>query len=320
MSIIVESLTKSYGTQKAVNNISFEIQKGEIVGFIGPNGAGKSTTMKILTGFLASDSGNAYINGLNVRDHNLKIKRLLGYLPENNPLYPEMYVREYLDYVLNMYSGYASKDLNMNSLSVDKVIDLTGLGREQHKKIEALSKGYRQRVGLAQAIIHNPDVLILDEPTSGLDPGQIIEIRNLIMALGKDKTILLSTHLMQEVKAICSRVIMINKGEILADGSAEEISLARESAITIILELDKITDPEKINAIPGVIQYKKLTENKLLIESSSGTDIRPLLFNFAVENNLTILSLQKQEKSLEEVFGEIIISTPLNNPYFDSGQ
>jgi len=313
MSIKVESLTKSYGTQKAVNNISFEIQKGEIVGFIGPNGAGKSTTMKILTGFLASDSGNAYINGLNVRDHNLKIKSLIGYLPENNPLYPEMYVREYLEYVLNMYAGSASEDLKMNSLSVDKVIELTGLGREQHKKIEALSKGYRQRVGLAQAIIHNPDVLILDEPTSGLDPGQIIEIRNLIMALGKDKTILLSTHLMQEVKAICSRVIMINKGEILADGSAEEISLAQESVVTVILELDKITDPEKINAIPGVIQFKKLTENKLLVESGSGTDIRPLLFNYAVENNLTILSLQKQEKSLEEVFGELIISTPLNN-------
>ena len=186
------------------------------------------------------------------------------------------------------------------------MIELTGLGREQHKKIEALSKGYRQRVGLAQAIIHNPDVLILDEPTSGLDPGQIIEIRNLIMALGKDKTILLSTHLMQEVKAICSRVIMINKGEILADGSAEEISLARESVVTVILELDKITNPEKINAIAGVLQYKKLTENKLLVESSSGTDIRPLLFNYAVENNLTILSLQKQEKSLDEVFGELM--------------
>ncbi|MCF8378536.1 MAG: ABC transporter ATP-binding protein [Bacteroidales bacterium] len=307
MSIKVESLTKTFGSQKAVNNISFEIQKGEIVGFIGPNGAGKSTTMKILTGFLPPDSGQAFIAGLNVRDHNLKIKRILGYLPENNPLYPEMYVREYLDYVLKMYVGSrVGKEIVSGYLSVNKVIELTGLAREQHKKIGALSKGYRQRVGLAQAIIHNPEVLILDEPTSGLDPGQIIEIRNLILSLGKDKTILLSTHLMQEVKAICTRVIMINRGEILADGSAEEISLARETTNTVVIELDKISNSEKINEIEGVIQYKKIGENKLLIESKADTDIRPLLFNFAVENKLTILSLQKKEKSLEEVFGELL--------------
>lgn len=307
MSIKVRSLTKIYGTQKAVNNISFEIQKGEIVGFIGPNGAGKSTTMKILTGFLPPDSGEAYINNLNVRDHNLKIKSLLGYLPENNPLYPEMYVREYLEYVLKMYMGkLAGNEIIKNYLSVDDVIELTGLGREQHKKIGALSKGYRQRVGLAQAINHNPDVLILDEPTNGLDPGQIIEIRNLILSLGKNKTILLSTHLMQEVKAICSRVIIINNGEILADGSTEEISKAQESTITIILELDKIPSPEKINEIEGVLQYKNLSENKLLIESTADKDIRPLLFSFAVENELTILSLQKKEKNLEEVFRDLM--------------
>lgn len=307
MSIKVQSITKIYGTQKAVNNVSFEIQKGEIVGFIGPNGAGKSTTMKILTGFLPPDSGEVYINNLNVRDHNLKIKSLLGYLPENNPLYPEMYVREYLEYVLKMYLGSViDNNIKKEYLSVDDVIELTGLGREQHKKIGALSKGYRQRVGLAQAINHNPDVLILDEPTSGLDPGQIIEIRNLILSLGKDKTILLSTHLMQEVKAICNRVIMINNGEILADGSAEEISSTQESTITIILELDKIPNPEKINEIEGVLQYKNLSENKLLIESTGDKDIRPLLFSFAVENKLTILSLQKKEKNLEEVFRDLI--------------
>lgn len=307
MSIKVQSITKIYGTQKAVNNVSFEIQKGEIVGFIGPNGAGKSTTMKILTGFLPPDSGEVYINNLNVRDHNLKIKSLLGYLPENNPLYPEMYVREYLEYVLKMYLGSViDNNIKKEYLSVDDVIELTGLGREQHKKIGALSKGYRQRVGLAQAINHNPDVLILDEPTSGLDPGQIIEIRNLILSLGKDKTILLSTHLMQEVKAICNRVIIINNGEILADGSAEEISSTQESTITIILELDKIPNPEKINEIEGVLQYKNLSENKLLIESTGDKDIRPLLFSFAVENKLTILSLQKKEKNLEEVFRDLM--------------
>ncbi|MCK4921664.1 MAG: ATP-binding cassette domain-containing protein [Bacteroidales bacterium] len=307
MSIKVRSLTKIYGTQKAVNNISFEIQKGEIVGFIGPNGAGKSTTMKILTGFLPPDSGEAFINMLNVRDYNLKIKSLLGYLPENNPLYPEMYVREYLEYVLKIYMGsFQTDEIIKKYLSVDEVIELTGLVSEQHKKIGALSKGYRQRVGLAQAINHNPDILILDEPTSGLDPGQIIEIRNLILSLGKDKTILLSTHLMQEVKAICNRVIMINKGEIIADGSAEEIRSAQESTITIILELDKISNPEKINEIEGVLQYKNLGENKLLIESTEDKDIRPKLFSFAVENELTILSLQKKEKNLEEVFRDLM--------------
>ena len=307
MSIKVRSLTKIYGTQKAVNNISFEIQKGEIVGFIGPNGAGKSTTMKILTGFLPPDSGEAFINMLNVRDYNLKIKSLLGYLPENNPLYPEMYVREYLEYVLKIYMGsFQTDEIIKKYLSVDEVIELTGLVSEQHKKIGALSKGYRQRVGLAQAINHNPDILILDEPTSGLDPGQIIEIRNLILSLGKDKKILLSTHLMQEVKAICNRVIMINKGEIIADGSAEEIRSAQESTITIILELDKISNPEKINEIEGVLQYKNLGENKLLIESTEDKDIRPKLFSFAVENELTILSLQKKEKNLEEVFRDLM--------------
>jgi len=303
MSIKIQSITKSYGAQKAVNNISFEIKKGEIVGFIGPNGAGKSTTMKILTGFLSPDSGEAFINGLNVKSNSLEIKRSIGYLPEHNPLYPEMYVVEYLEYVSKLYGEWTMDD---GRWTMERVIELTGLGKEKHKKIEALSKGYQQRVGLAQAIIHNPDVLILDEPTSGLDPGQIVEIRNLIVSLGKDKTILLSTHLMQEVEAICDRVIMINKGEIVADGLTGEIGSEKDKVSTILLELDKIPDHELLSKIDGVIKIKSLDENRLLIESDASKDIRPLLFSFAVENGLTILSMQKKERRLEEVFREFM--------------
>ncbi len=302
MSIKIQSVTKIYGSQKAVNNISFEIQKGEIVGFIGPNGAGKSTTMKILTGYLSPDSGEAFINGLNVKSNSQEIKSMIGYLPEHNPLYPDMYVMEYLEYIAKLYG----KTMDDGRWTMDEVIRLTGLDREKHKKIGALSKGYQQRVGLAQAIIHNPEVLILDEPTSGLDPGQIIEIRNLILSLGKDKTILLSTHLMQEVEAICDRVIMINKGEIVADESANKIGSAKDNTSTILLELDRIPDLELLNSIEGVFKIKNLDQNRLLIESTTKKDIRPLLFSFAVENGLTILSLQKKEKSLEEVFQELM--------------
>ena len=273
------------------------------MGFIGPNGAGKSTTMKILTGFLSPDSGEAFINGLNVKSNSLEIKRSIGYLPEHNPLYPEMYVVEYLEYVSKLYGEWTMDD---GRWTMERVIELTGLGKEKHKKIEALSKGYQQRVGLAQAIIHNPDVLILDEPTSGLDPGQIVEIRNLIVSLGKDKTILLSTHLMQEVEAICDRVIMINKGEIVADGLTGEIGSEKDKVSTILLELDKIPDHELLSKIDGVIKIKSLDENRLLIESDASKDIRPLLFSFAVENGLTILSMQKKERRLEEVFREFM--------------
>lgn len=302
MSIKIQSVTKIYDSQKAVNNISFEIQKGEIVGFIGPNGAGKSTTMKILTGYLSPDSGEAFINGLNVKSHSQEIKSMIGYLPEHNPLYPDMYVMEYLEYIAKLYG----ETMDDGRWTMDEVIKLTGLDRGKHKKIGALSKGYQQRVGLAQAIIHNPEVLILDEPTSGLDPGQIIEIRNLILSLGKDKTILLSTHLMQEVEAICDRVIMINKGEIVADESANEIGSTKDNTSTILLELDRIPNLELLNSIEGVLKIKNLDQNRLLIESTTKKDIRPLLFNFAVENELTILSLQKKEKSLEEVFQELM--------------
>lgn len=219
MSISVSNVSKFYGSQKALDSVSFEIKQGEIVGFIGPNGAGKSTMMKIITGFIAPDEGSVSVCGLLSGPGAVEMKRLIGYLPENNPLYPEMYVREYLQYVADIYKlGLKAKS------AVSEVIDRTGLGVEQGKKIGALSKGYRQRVGLAQALIHDPAVLILDEATTGLDPNQIIEIRNLISSVGKEKTVMLSTHIMQEVEAICSRVIIINHGKTVADGSVAEIS------------------------------------------------------------------------------------------------
>lgn len=309
MSIEVRNLTKLYGEQKAVDQISFSIGKQEIAGFIGPNGAGKSTTMKILTGIIPASSGDALLMGVDIKKNPLEIRRMIGYLPENNPLYPEMYVREYLDYVVGFYRNFSAEKKNrklQEKESIKKVIELTGLGPEQHKKINALSKGYRQRVGLAQAIVHNPEILILDEPTSGLDPGQIVEIRNLILELGKEKTVLLSTHLMQEVEAICNRVIMINKGKIVADGKPGEINKRNDSELqTILLELDKKTDIRSIEEIEGVRRCVELKDMRYLVESNSQVDIRPMIFQFAVKNGITILSLQKKEKSLEELFREL---------------
>jgi len=230
MSVTVSNVTRLYGPQKALDNVSFEIKKGEITAFIGPNGAGKSTMMKIITGFIPATEGSVSVYGLLSTPGNIEIRRLIGYLPENNPLYPEMYVREYLGYVADIYKIGKEK-----KKAVDTVIEKTGLGAEQRKKISSLSKGYRQRVGLAQALIHDPEVLILDEATTGLDPNQIVEIRNLISGVGKEKTVMLSTHIMQEVEAICNRVIVINKGKIVADGNRESISsiagLNRESSL-----------------------------------------------------------------------------------------
>lgn len=218
MSISVKNLTKIYGTQRAVDGISFDISSGEIVGFIGPNGAGKSTTMKVITGFLSEFEGEVLVNGLDVRNNPLEVKKTIGYLPEHNPLYPDMYIREYLSFIARMYGlGNHAED------AVNKVIEEIGLAKEQHKKIGMLSKGYRQRVGLASVLIHDPQVLILDEPTTGLDPNQLIEIRNLIETVGKSKTVLLSTHIMQEVEAICDRVIIINNGQIVANDTAANV-------------------------------------------------------------------------------------------------
>ena len=298
MSIAVHGVTKFYGEQKALNNVSFEVKTGEIVGFLGPNGAGKSTMMKIITGFIPPSSGKVIVNGLPVEDDNSEVKKQIGYLPENNPLYPEMYVREYLGFVASIYkTGLSAKN------QIDNIIALTGLAPEQNKKIGSLSKGYRQRVGLAQALIHNPAVLILDEATTGLDPNQIVEIRNLIKEAGKEKTVMLSTHIMQEVEAICDRVIIIDNGIIVADEEKSKIySVIKRPKQVIQVEFDKDTTDSSLTEIPNVSSVKKIRDNIWVIEAEGDEDIRPSLFNFAVRNNLTVLSMQKQESNLEEVF------------------
>lgn len=298
MSIIVEGVTKLYGQQKALDNISFEVKTGEIVGFLGPNGAGKSTMMKIITGFIPASSGTVRVNGLEAGTDNLEVKSQIGYLPENNPLYPEMYVREYLGFVASFY-----KSAIPSGKLIDKIIDQTGLGPEQNKKIGSLSKGYRQRVGLAQALIHDPGVLILDEPTTGLDPNQIIEIRNLISEAGKQKTVMLSTHIMQEVEAICGRVIIIDKGVIAANEEKSRIySVISTTRQVIQVEFDIDPGEERLSSIAGISLVKKIAPHSYHIESQGKEDIRPVIFRFAVDNNLTVLSLQKHESNLEEVF------------------
>ena len=301
MSIQVKELTKIYGQQKAIDQISFEIKTGEIVGFVGPNGAGKSTTMKILTGFIPPSSGEAKINNLDLIEKSLEIRKNIGYLPENNPLYLDMYVKEYLEFVAGIY-----KLGNKTQSRIKEIIEQTGLGIEQNKKIGALSKGYRQRVGLAQALIHDPAILILDEPTSGLDPNQIIEIRNLISEVGKEKTVMLSTHIMQEVEAICNRIIIINKGKIVADDSIDLIySHTQDQFITIVVEFDKDVEQKNIEEIELVDKVAKIDDKNWLIQSSSTEDIRQNIFNFAVKSGFAVLSMQKKEKSLEEVFQEL---------------
>jgi ABC-2 type transport system ATP-binding protein len=298
MSIVVQGVTKLYGDQKALDNVSFEVNTGEIAGFLGPNGAGKSTMMKIITGFIPASSGIVKVNDLEVGTENLEVRKQIGYLPENNPLYPEMYVREYLGFVASIYNSGVSK-----KKQIDSVIELTGLAPEQKKKIGSLSKGYRQRVGLAQALIHNPAVLILDEATTGLDPNQIVEIRNLIKITGKEKTILLSTHIMQEVEAICDRVIIIDNGIIVANEVKSKIySVIRHPKQVIQVEFDKDTNETALAEIADVSVVRQLRKNSWLIEAEGNEDIRPSIFNFAVKNNLTVLSLQKQESNLEEVF------------------
>jgi ABC-2 type transport system ATP-binding protein len=298
MSIVVQEVTKFFGQQKALDNISFQVKTGEIVGFLGPNGAGKSTMMKIITGFIPATSGKVYVNDLEAGTDNLDVRKITGYLPENNPLYPEMYVREYLGFVASFYK--TGKSVRSQ---VDNIIGVTGLAPEQKKKIGSLSKGYRQRVGLAQALIHDPSVLILDEATTGLDPNQIVEIRNLIKEAGKEKTILLSTHIMQEVEAICDRVIIIDKGIIVANEEKSNIySMLRKPKQTVEVEFDKDPGDIQLSGIANVMSVRKIKTGTWLIEAEGDEDIRPVLFNFAVRNNLTVLSLQKNESNLEEVF------------------
>jgi len=301
MSIRAKNITKLYGKQKALNNVSFEIKTGEIAGFIGPNGAGKSTMMKIITGFIPQSTGDVFINGKNILDDNIKIRKLIGYLPEHNPLYLDMYVKEYLRYTGGLY--LPAKQVKTE---VDKMISLTGLEREKNKKIAALSKGYRQRVGLAQALIHKPEILILDEPTSGLDPNQIIEIRNLISEIGKEKTIMLSTHIMQEVEAICDKIIIINKGNIVTDDTSANIKKeTAENENVVIIEFGNKIKKEQLLKVASVVDIKNIENNKWAVAGEKNIDIRQLLFQFAVDTNNMVLSMQKQEKSLEDLFIEV---------------
>ncbi|KPK87536.1 MAG: gliding motility-associated ABC transporter ATP-binding subunit GldA [Bacteroides sp. SM23_62_1] len=304
MSILTKEISKRYGEQLALDHVSFKVRKGEIVGLIGPNGAGKSTMFKILTGYIPPTSGDVYMNDLDIVEHSLEIRKITGYLPEHNPLYTEMYVSEYLHYVAGLY-GLRNKAGKL----VPEIILRTGLDIERKKRIGELSKGFRQRIGLAQALIHNPEILILDEPTSGLDPNQIIEIRNLIAELGKEKTVLLSTHIMQEVEAICDRVIIIDKGRIVADEESKKIGhQLRESTQTIIVEFDREIDSEDLQEIQGTDQIKNIDRNRWLIQSSSDRDIRGEIFELAVSKGYKVLSLQKKEKSLEDVFRDLTTS------------
>jgi ABC-2 type transport system ATP-binding protein len=299
MSISVQGVVKLYGEQRALNDVSFEIGVGEVVGFLGPNGAGKSTMMKIITCYLPPDAGSVSVCGHNVMDEPLKVKSLVGYLPEHNPLYTEMYVKEYLQFI-----GGVHKIKNLNA-RVAEMIERVGLGPEQHKKIGALSKGYRQRVGLAQAIIHNPAVLILDEPTSGLDPNQLEDIRKLIAELGREKTVMLSTHIMQEVEAICKRIIIINKGKLVANEQAAELQAFEDQRQVIYVEFDKPASKSMLMKINGVDTVKELAPHTWLIESIAVNDFRPVVARFAQDNNLLVLTLRKEERSLEEVFKEL---------------
>lgn len=297
MSIKVENITKLYGEQKALDNVSLDIKKGEVVGLLGPNGAGKSTMMKIITCFLPPSSGNVEVCGFNIYEQSMDIRKKVGYLPENNPLYLDMYVREYLEFVAGIY-----KMGKIKKQRIDEMIKITGLEIEKKKKIGALSKGFRQRVGLAQALIHDPEVLILDEPTSGLDPNQLLEIRNLIKDIGKEKTIMLSTHIMQEVEAVCDRAIIIDKGKIVADDSTKNLHQISSGKEIVIVEFNKEISESLIKGIEGVKSVKNLKENKWQIEATSNKDIREEIFQFAVSHKLSVLSMNKEEHSLEQVF------------------
>ncbi|PQJ21629.1 gliding motility-associated ABC transporter ATP-binding subunit GldA [Tenacibaculum sp. SG-28] len=295
MSIQLEDIVKNYGAQKALKGISFAARKGEIVGFLGPNGAGKSTTMKILTGFLKPTSGAVSICGIDMITNPIEGQKKIGYLPEHNPLYTEMYVREYLQFHGSIHKVGLEK--------IEETIAAVGLVTEAHKKIQQLSKGYRQRVGLAAAILHNPEVLILDEPTTGLDPNQLVEIRQLIKALGKDKTVLFSTHIMQEVEAICDRVLIVKKGQLVFDKPLRELQV--NSKQTIRATFDYKIEEQFIKRLPHLISFKNPIENNWILVFETSEDMRPVIFDFAQENGLKILGLNRENKNLEGLFQEL---------------
>ncbi|MEI7663508.1 MAG: gliding motility-associated ABC transporter ATP-binding subunit GldA [Bacteroidota bacterium] len=307
MSISITNITKIYGTQKALDAVSLEIKPGGITGLLGPNGAGKSTLMKILTCFIPPTSGDASVCGFDVMEQSIEVRRKVGYLPENNPLYLDLYVREFLGFIAGTHQIRGNV-----AGRVSEMIEMTGLQGEQHKKIGALSKGYRQRVGLAQAMIHNPEVLILDEPTSGLDPNQLMEIRHLITEVGKTKTVMMSTHIMQEVEAICDRAIIIHNGRIIADDSTTNLQHLATSKVLVRVEFATPVEHRFLKQIAGVIEIQHPASHTAVTASSvwhlygdTSSDIRPAIFQFAVDNKFTVLSLHREEQKLEEVFQEL---------------
>jgi ABC-2 type transport system ATP-binding protein len=300
MSIQVHQITKNYGKQKALDSVSFNIKNGEIVGLLGPNGAGKSTLMKILSCFIPQTSGDARVCDFDVLEQSIEVRKKVGYLPENNPLYLEMYVREFLLFIAGIHNLGDKRKARVNEM-----IEITGLQQEQSKKIGALSKGYRQRVGLAQAMMHSPQVLILDEPTSGLDPNQIIEIRNLIKKIGEEKTVMLSTHIMQEVEAVCSRAIIINKGKIVADDLTENLHLLLVNKNIVTVEFDNQVNASLLKQINGVVNVNNRKGNIWELQSNNKDDVRSSIFNFAVQNKLTVLSMNKEDNSMEDVFHQL---------------
>ena len=329
MSIEISNLTKLYGDQKAVDAISFTVGKGEIVGFLGPNGAGKSTTMKIITGYLGQDGGEAIVCGLSVREQPLETKKKIGYLPEANPLYPDMYVREYLDFIADVHKVSDKK------ARIEAVISLVGLTVESNKKLGQLSKGYKQRVGLAAALIHDPEVLILDEPTSGLDPNQIIEIRDVIKKLGKDKTVLFSSHILQEVEALCDRVVIINRGKLVADSQLSQLRQenSRTGRIRVAFKesapgpgapapepgratpTGQTPESSQLSQIPGVTAITRLSPNEWELQTLEPDAVKKLLLTLALQNNWNIVSLQSENQSLEEIFRSLT-----NNPLSPTAQ
>jgi len=296
---VVSQVSKNYGAQKALDEVTFNVGKGQVTGFLGPNGAGKSTMMKIIACYLPQTSGSVQVGGFDVREQPVEARRVVGYLPEHNPLYLEMYVKEFLQFIGGIQLG-----MKTAARRAEEMIELTGLGPERHKKIGALSKGYRQRVGLAQALIHDPQVLIFDEPTTGLDPNQLTEIRALIRRLGQDKTVLLSTHIMQEVEAVCDRVIIINKGKIVADAGIQEMKGGGDGSVYTI-EFDADVEAKQLLGIPGVKRVTRIKDRLWQVDAAGDADLRQTLFRFAVDNHLTVLTLQKKETNLESVFRQL---------------
>lgn len=299
MSIQINQVSKFYGSQKALDAVSFEVKKGEILGFLGPNGAGKSTMMKIITTYIPPSEGSVSVCGFDTATQSMDVRRRVGYLPEHNPLYLDMYVREYLGFIAGLHG------IKHPQQRIKTMIEQTGLGIEQNKKIGALSKGYRQRVGLAQALIHDPEVLILDEPTSGLDPNQLADIRALIREVGREKTLMFSTHIMQEVEAVCDRVIIIDTGKIVLDGKANELGQTSSKGYRILVEFDREISRGSIQAIAGVLKVTRLEGQQWELYSEQSTDIRPEIFKFAVEQQLTVLTINRIEQDLESIFRQL---------------